>query len=56
MAVRLAREFIKRMLQSDIVPGRGCAMALLAAELEQNLGLDVSIENLPDLQHYSYVD
>ena len=29
---------------------------MLAAELQQTLGLEVSIQDLPDLQNYGYVD
>ena len=29
---------------------------MLAAELQQKLGLEVSIDDLPDLQNYGYVD
>ena len=44
------------MLQSDIVPGREDAMAQLGAELQQKLGLEVLVDDLPDLQYYGYVD
>jgi hypothetical protein len=56
MAVHLAKEIITRMLQSDIVPGRDDAMARLGAELQQKLGHDVSVDDMPDLQYYGYVD
>ena len=51
MAVRLAQEIITPMLQSDIVPGRHEATAILRAEL-QRLGLEVSFDYLPDLRNY----
>ncbi len=44
------------MLQSDVVPGRDEAMARLEAELQQKLGLEVSVADLPDFQYYGYVD
>ncbi len=56
MAVHLAKEIITRMLQSDIVPGKEDAMSRLGAELQQKLGLEVSVDDLPDLQYYGYVD
>ena len=56
MCVHLAKEIITRTLQSDIVPGRQEAMARLEAELQQKLGLEVSVSDLPDLQYYGYVD
>ena len=56
MAVHLAKEIITRMLQEDIVPGKEDAMARLGAELQQKLGLEVSVDDLPDMQYYGYVD
>ena len=56
MAFHLAKGIITRILQCDVVPGRDGAMSLLAAELQQKLGLEVSIDDLPDLQNYGYVD
>ena len=50
MAVCLAQEIITRMLQSDIVPGKAEAMRRLGTELEQKLGVEVSVDDLPDLQ------
>ena len=56
MAVHLAQEIIAQMLQSDTVLGREEAMATLSAQLQEKLGVDVSVEDLPDLQYYGCVD
>jgi hypothetical protein len=56
MAVRLVQDIIARVLRSDIVPGRDKAVELLAHELQQRLGVDVSVEDLPDLKYYGVAD
>ena len=56
MAVHLAKEVITRMLQSDIVPGRAEAMTILGKELQHKLDVDISVEDLPDLEYYGCVD
>jgi hypothetical protein len=45
-----------RVLQTDIVPGRDKAVELLAHELQQRLGVDVSVEDLPDLKYCGVAD
>ena len=44
------------MLQGDIVPGKEDAMARLGAELQEKLGSEVLVKDLPDLQYYGHVD
>jgi hypothetical protein len=44
------------MLQSDIVPGRAQAMATLSQHLQDRLGGEVIVEDLPDLVQYGAVD
>ena len=56
MAVHLVQEIVTRMLQSDVVPGREQAMAMLASQLQEKLGLDISVQDLPDLRDYGVVD
>ena len=51
MAVHLAKEVITRMLQSDIVPGRAEAKTILGKELLHKLDVDISVEDLPDLEY-----
>ena len=56
MAVHLVQELVTRMLQSDVVPGRNQAMSLLASQLQERLGVDISVDDLPDHRHYGEVD
>ena len=56
MAVHLVQELVTRMLQSDVVPGRTQAMALLSRQLQERLGVEISVEDLPDLRNYGAVD
>lgn len=55
MAVHLVQELVTRMLQSDIVPGRAQAMSMLSSQLQEKLGVQMSVDNLPDLRHYGTV-
>ena len=56
MAVHLVQELVTRMLQSDVVPGRNQAISLLASQLQERLGVDISVDDLPDLRNYGVVD
>ena len=56
MAVHLVQELVTRMLQSDVVPGRGQAMELLAGQLQERLGVEISVDDLPDIRNYGAVD
>jgi hypothetical protein len=56
MMVHLAKEIITEMLQSSTVPGKQEAIAILEEELRQKVGIEVCVEDLPDLQQYGRVD
>ena len=56
MAVHLVQELVTRMLQSDVVPGRGQAMELLAGQLQERLGVEISVDDLPAIRNYGAAD
>ena len=56
MMVHLAKEIITEMLQSSTVPGMQEGIAILEEELRQKVGIEVCVEDLPDLQQYGRVD
>ena len=39
-----------------VVPGHDEAMEMLASQLREKLGVDISVDDLPDLRNYGVVD
>ena len=56
MAVALTKALLTAQVRSEEVPGRDEAQAKLAEELSNRMGVDVLVEEIPDLRHVGCVD
>ena len=56
MAVALTKALLTEQMRSDEVPGREDAQAKLAQELQARVGVEMLVEDVPDLVHYGMVD
>ena len=56
MAVALTKALLTAQVRSEEVPGRDEAQAKLAEELSNRMGVDVLVEEIPDLRHFGCVD
>ena len=56
MAVALTKALLTEQMRSDEVPGREDAQAKLAHELQARVGVEMLVEDVPDLVHYGMVD
>ena len=56
MATALTAALLTEQLQSDGVPGLGDAQEKMQAELGSRMGVDISVEDIPDLRHFGQVD
>ena len=56
MAVALTRALLTEQLRSADVPGRSASTERLASDLSARLGVEVNVDEIPDLQRFGYVD
>ena len=56
MAVALTKALITEQMRSEVVPGRDEAKTKIAEELGARLGVDVDVEDVPDLRSFGHVD
>ena len=56
MVVALTKALFIAQVRSEEVPGRDEAQAKLAEELSNRMGVDVLVEEIPDLRHFGCVD
>ena len=56
MAVALTQALLTEQLRFTDVPGKGASRQILASELTAGLGVDVDVDDVPDLQLFGHVD
>ena len=56
MAVALTKALLTAQLRSEEVLGQAEAQAKLAEELSKRMGVDVLVEEIPDLRHFGCAD
>ena len=56
MAAALTAALLMEQLQSDDVPGRADVQRKIEAELVSRTGLDISVDDVPDVRHFGQVD
>ena len=56
MATALTAALLTKQLQSDDVPGLADVRRKIEAELVSRTGLDISVDDVPDVRHFGQVD
>ena len=56
MAVALTKSLLTEQLRSEHVPGRDAAKAKLTQKLGTRLGVEVVVDDVPDLRFFGHVD